>query len=317
MAFRAMAMCFGTGVVLMLGACSPEGAPPGAPSVPALAASASPSDRSSCSSPEARQLIEQLVWEGVGKTVTTELFADRVPDVTAAGKAHFKISLQGIATVPGQNGARPTCEATVAATDAHDLNADSSWLQRAARIDPSVTVRGKDLLGSVQYTVQPSDDGQSIRVSARGIEPYALALAGLSLAFSNAELYARREAEKAAKVGGVGKPAAVSAASDTGAPAGTAVPEQQGSAEDRYAAADKALNVAYAAVRARLDDAGKTALRDEQRAWIKTRDESCSEAKIAAESGGDVAGGSAMVLEVAGCKAKLTEARAKQLAAKG
>ncbi|WP_447777852.1 lysozyme inhibitor LprI family protein [Variovorax boronicumulans] len=94
-------------------------------------------------------------------------------------------------------------------------------------------------------------------------------------------------------------------------------PEQQASAAGDYEAADKALNAAYAAVRVRLDDAGKTALRDEQRAWIKTRDESCGEAKIAAESGGDVAGGSAMALEVVGCKAKLTEARAKQLAAKG
>ncbi|MNL26336.1 hypothetical protein D3C87_1478550 [compost metagenome] len=178
-------------------------------------------------------------------------------------------------------------------------------------------MRGKELLGSVQYAVQSSDDGQSIRVSARGIEPYALALAGLSLAFSNAELYARREAEKAAKARGVTEPAPVPVSPDTAAPAGTTAPEQQASTEDRYAAADKALNAAYAAVRVRLDDAGRTALRDEQRAWIKTRDESCSEAKITAESGGDVAGGSAMVLEVAGCKAKLTEVRAKQLAAKG
>ncbi|MDP9918543.1 uncharacterized protein YecT (DUF1311 family) [Variovorax boronicumulans] len=314
---RALAGCFGAVAVLALGACSPEGAASGAPPAPVSAASASPSDHSSCSSANAKELIEQLVWEGVGKAVTTELFADRVPDVTAAGKAHFKISLQGIATVPGQNGARPTCEATIAAADAHDLNADSSWLQHAARIDPSVTVRGKELLGSVQYTVQPSDDGQSIRVSARGVEPYALALAGLSLAFSNAELYARREAEKAAKTGGAAEPATVLASPDAAAPSGATASEQQASAEDRYAAADKALNAAYAAARARLEDAGKVTLRDEQRAWIKTRDESCSEAKIAAESGGDVAGGSAMALEVAGCKAKLTEARAKQLAAKG
>lgn len=311
MAFRAIAGCLGTVVVLALSSCSPEGAQQGRALGPSPA-----SDRVGCSSPDAKELIEQLVWEGVGKVVTAELFADRVPDVTAAGKAHFKISLQGIATVPGQNGARPTCEATLTATDARDLNADSSWFQRAARIDPSVTVRGKDLLGSVQYTVQPSDDGRSIRVSATGIEPYALALAGLSLAFSNAELYARREAEKAARAGGATEPAAA-VSPDAAAPSGTTAPELQASAEDRYAAADKALNAAYAAVRARLDDAGKTALRDEQRAWIKTRDATCSEARIAAESGGDVTGGSAMTLEVAGCKAGLTEARAKQLAAKG
>ena len=63
-------------------------------------------------------------------------------------------------------------------------------------------------------------------------------------------------------------------------------------------------------------EAGKAALRDEQRAWIKTRDTTCSEAKIAADSKGDIAGGSAMALEVAGCKARLTEVRTKQLAAK-
>lgn len=80
-------------------------------------------------------------------------------------------------------------------------------------------------------------------------------------------------------------------------------------------AADKALNAAYAVARVRRDDAGKTALRDEQRAWIKSREASCSEARIAAERG-DVAGDSAMALEVIGGKAKLTEARAKQLAAK-
>ncbi|MGJ7500714.1 lysozyme inhibitor LprI family protein [Variovorax sp. ZT5P49] len=178
-------------------------------------------------------------------------------------------------------------------------------------------MQGPNLQGSVQYTVQPSDEGQSIRVSASGIDPFALALAGFSVGFSNSELYARREAEKAAQAGGVTGPTAIPLPSSTGALAGTTTPEQQTSGEDRYAAADKALNVAYAAARARLDDAGKTALRDEQRGWITTRDATCSEAKIAAESGGDVAGGSAMALEVAGCKAKLTEARAKQLAAKG
>ncbi|OEZ31168.1 hypothetical protein AO062_08905 [Variovorax boronicumulans] len=240
-----------------------------------------------------------------------------MPDVTAAGKAHFRITLQGVATVPGQNGARPTCEATIVATDAHDLDPNDGWLQSAARTDASVRVQGPNLQSSVQYAVQPSDDGQSIRVSVSGIDPFALALAGFSVGFSNSELYARREAEKAAKGGGTAEPIAVPASSDIGAPEGATAPEQQASTEDRYAAADKTLNAAYAVVRARLDDAGKSALRDEQRAWIKTRDESCSEAKIAAESGGDVAGGSAMALEVAGCKAKLTEVRAKQLAAKG
>lgn len=307
MAFRAIAGCLGTVVVLALSSCSPEGAQQGSALGPSPA-----SDRVGCSSPDAKELIEQLVWEGVGKTVAWKVFPDRVPDVTAAGKAHFRIALQGVATVPGQNGARPTCEATIVATDTHDLDPNDGWLQSAARTDASIRVQGPNLQGSVQYTVQPSDDGQSVRVSASGIDSFALALAGFSVGFSNSELYARREAEKAS---GVEEPIAVPAPSDTGAPAGTTVPEQRTSTEDRYVAADRALNAAYAAARARLDDAGKGTLRDEQRAWIKTRDASCSEAKITAESGGDVAGGSAMALEVVGCKAKLTEARVKELRA--
>lgn len=317
MAFRAMATCFGTVVVLALGACSPEGAASGSPPAPISAASASPSDRSSCSSPDAKKLIEQLVWESVGKTVAWKVFPDRVPDVTAAGKAHFRITLQGVATIPGQNGARPTCEATIVATDAHDLDPNDGWLQSAARTDASVRVQGPNLQGRVQYTVQPSDDGQSIRVSASGIDPFALALAGFSVGFSNSELYARREAEKAAKTGVATGPGAAALASPADPAAATTAPEQEASTAGDYEAADKALNAAYAAARARLDDAGKVTLRDEQRAWIKTRDATCSEAKIAADSGGDVGGGSAMALEVASCKAKLTEARAKQLAAKG
>ncbi|WP_269475700.1 lysozyme inhibitor LprI family protein [Variovorax sp. SRS16] len=69
----------------------------------------------------------------------------------------------------------------------------------------------------------------------------------------------------------------------------------------------------YTAARARLDDAGKAALRDEQRAWIKTREATCGEAKIAANIKGDIAGGSPMALEVAGCQTKLTEQRTKEL----
>jgi len=178
-----------------------------------------------------------------------------------------------------------------------------------------VKVKGKDVLGSVRYVVQPSDDGKTFRVTAEGLDTFALAVAGLSLSFSNNELYARREAEKA---GSVAPSTSDAATTPTEAPAGTSVPEQQASAGSEYEAADKALNVAYAAARTRLDDAGKAALREEQRAWIKTRDATCSEAKITADSKGDVAaGGSAMALEVAGCKTRLTEERAKQLAAKG
>lgn len=310
---RGMTWCMGIAAVLALAACSPGGSAPGSPGPASTAGAPAPSDPFSCSSPEVKSILDGLVWEGVANAVTDRLARDRVADVVAAGKAHFILSLQGVATVPGQNGARPTCEATIVGTDRQELNADSNWVQRATQADPSLKVKGKDVIGSVRYVVQPSDDGKSFRVTAEGLDKFALAVAGLSLSFSNNELLARREAEKAGTA-----PASTSGAAPTpeAAPAGASMPEQQASAASEYEAADKVLNAAYAAARARLDDTGKAALRDEQRAWIKTRDATCSEAKIMADSKGDIAGGAALATEVASCKARLTEERAKQLAAK-
>ncbi|MEJ8820586.1 lysozyme inhibitor LprI family protein [Variovorax humicola] len=127
-------------------------------------------------------------------------------------------------------------------------------------------------------------------------------------------MLAKREAER---VGGAPVPTSAPSPTSAESPAGTPAPEQQASAGSDYEAADKALNAAYAAAGACLDDAGKAALRDERRAWIKARDATCSEAKITADSKGEVAGVSAMVLEVTGCKTKLIKELAKQLAAKG
>lgn len=311
---RGMTWCVGTAAVLALAACSPEGSAPSSASPATTAAAPAPTDPFGCSALKVKSTLDDLVWEGVASAVTDRLARDRAADVVAAGKAHFTLSLQGVATVPDQNGIRPTCEAAIVGTDRQELNADSNWVQRATQADPSVKVRGKDVIGSVRYIVQPSDDRKSFRVTAEGIDTFALAVAGLSLSFSNNELVARREAERAGTA-----PTSTSGAAptQTEAPAGASVPEQQASARSEYEAADKALNAAYAAARTRLDDAGKAALRDEQRAWIKTRDATCSEAKIAADTKGDVTGGTAMAVEVAGCKTKLTEERAKQLAAKG
>ncbi|MDN8613381.1 hypothetical protein [Variovorax ginsengisoli] len=82
------------------------------------------------------------------------------------------------------------------ATDRQDLNPDSNRLKRATQDDPSVKVRGKDLLGRVRYVVQPSDDGKSFRVIAEGLDSFALALASLSLSFCNNELLAKRDARR-------------------------------------------------------------------------------------------------------------------------
>ncbi|HWT19438.1 MAG TPA: lysozyme inhibitor LprI family protein [Variovorax sp.] len=241
------------------------------------------------------------------------------PQVFALAKAQLQPRLTDLVTMTkDKENKRITCEATARATlpaefARYDLSKVSEITGGGAKV-----AGGELVAESVEYVVQQSYDGQKETVRLRKYEGFADLLAGVGLVKFLGDRAAATAASAALK--NAPQPEVVpSGVPDLAkeAPAGTTEPEQQASAEDRYAAADKALNAAYTAARARLDDAGKTALRDEQRAWIKTRDASCSEAKITAESGGDVAGGSAMVLEVAGCKAKLTEARAKQLAAKG
>lgn len=309
---RASMYGLGATVLLALGACSPEGsAPATAPAAPptSAAAPAAPppaADSIACSSPDVTSALEGLVWESVEQTVAQELARDRVADVAGAAKANVKISFQGVAIVPGQNGAQPTCEATIVGSAAQDINLDGNWLQRAMRMDEGIKVRGRDLVGSLEYTVQPADDGKTFRVSARGVDTYALALAGVGLSFNMAQVQAKWEADQRAKSTPASAPAAASAPTALGL---------QADAASELEAADKALNAAYQAARAPMTDAQKNALRDEQRAWIKKRDAECSEAKITADSKADVAGGSAMVLEVAGCKTKLTEARTKELRA--
>lgn len=307
---RASTCGFGVVFLLALAACSPEGSAPAASAPPPATAPAAPApvaaSTTACSSPDVASALEALVWEGVEQTVAQELARDRMADVTGAARTNVKLSFQGVATVPGENGARPTCEATVVGSAAQDINPDGNWLQRAMRADQGIKVRGRDLVGSLEFTVQPADDGKTFRVSARGVDTYALALAGVGLSFSLAQVQAKWEADQRAKSAPSSAPATAAAPSAS---------DQQADAASELEAADKALNAAYQAARASMTDAQKTALRDEQRAWIQTRDATCTEAKITADTKGDVAGGSAMALEVAGCKAKLTEARAKELRA--
>lgn len=309
MRFHLPVRCFGAVVLLALAACSPQdSAPAASESSSAVPAAPAPpaTNAVACSSPDVASTLEGLVWESVEQTVAEELARDRAADVAGAAKANVKISFQGVATVPGQNGARPTCEATIVGSAAQDINPDSNWLQKAMRMDEGIKVRGRDLVGNLEYTAQPADDGKPFRVSARGVDTYALALAGVGLSFSMAQVQAKWEADQRAKSAPSPAPARVAAPS---------APDQQADVSSELEAADKALNAAYQAARAPMTDAQKNTLRDEQRAWIKKRDAECSEAKITADTKGDVAGGSAMALEVVGCKTRLTEARTKELRA--
>lgn len=294
--------------VLVTSACSPGGS--SSPSAPAAAAApaAPAASEFACSSPLVLETLQEIVWEGVETTIAQQLFADRVPDVTAAAKAHVRLSVEGVATVPGQNGARPTCEASLIGRADGEINPTIKWLQQAQRQDASVRAKGSELTGAVTYTVQPSDDGKTFRVSAQGTEPFAAALAGVGLNFRTKDIQAQFEAQKKAEP----VPAALTPAE----PAGEAEDPQATAAAD-YAAADKELNVAYQSARARLNNQQRAALKDEQRAWITRRDAECSESKVKAQSGGDVAGGSALAMEVVGCKTTMTQERTRQLRAKG
>jgi uncharacterized protein YecT (DUF1311 family) len=270
----------------------------------------------SCSAPEVKTTLEQIVWEGSEAAIAQKWSVQDGKEVIALVKPRITLKVDEIATVPAEKGGRRTCEASLVGTATHDINTGSMSLRAAMDRDPNLKVSGKELRGSVRYTVQPTDDGKSFRVSARGTDAYSAGLAGLGIAFMN-EAKQAKLAEAGKDSSGnpvVAQPVAPAAAT---APQPVAVASDlQSDADADLQAADKALNAAYQTARASIPEAGKTALRDEQRAWIKTRDATCSEAKITADSKGDIAGGSAMALEVAGCKARLTEARTKQLAAK-
>lgn len=293
--------------VLVTSACSPGGS--SSPSAPAAAAAPPPAaSEFACSSPRVLETLQEIVWDGVETTIAQQLFADRVPDVTAAAKAHVRLSVEGIATVPGQNGARPTCEASLIGRADGEINPTIKWLQQAQRQDASVRAKGSELTGAVTYTVQPSDDGKTFRVSAQGTETFAAALAGVGLDFRTKDIQAQFEAQKKAEP----SPAAL-----TPAESGGEAEDPHATAAADYAAADKELNAAYQLARARLNDEQRAALKDEQRTWITRRDAECSESKVKAQSGGDVAGGSALAMEVVGCKTTMTRERTRQLRANG
>ena len=74
-------------------------------------------------------------------------------------------------------------------------------------------------------------------------------------------------------------------------------------AQDRYDAADRALNEAWRA----LPDVKKTALRGEERAWIARRDAGCKEEAAENE------GGSIYPMVYFGCMEKKTRERTKAL----
>lgn len=80
-------------------------------------------------------------------------------------------------------------------------------------------------------------------------------------------------------------------------------------AQDDYATADKALNIAYKKLMATLkdDENAQHLLRAAQRAWLSYRDSECI------FEGHGVEGGSMQPLIMFGCKASLTKKRTEEL----
>lgn len=271
-----------------------------------------------CSAPEVKATLEQLVWEGAEAAIAQKWSVQDGKEVIALVKPRVTLKVEEVATVPAEKGGRPTCEASLIGTATQDINTSSMSMRAAMDRDPNLKVSGRELRGSVRYTVQPTDDGKSFRVLARGTDAYSAGLAGLGIGFMNEAKQAKlAEAGKDSSGNPVIAPSVTPAATNTESSQPSASTSNLPvDAEADLQAADKALNAAYQTARASMTEAGKIALRDEQRAWIKTRDATCSEAKITADSKGDIAGGAAMAMEVAGCKARLTEARTTQLAAK-
>lgn len=85
-------------------------------------------------------------------------------------------------------------------------------------------------------------------------------------------------------------------------------PLPQDVAAAEFEAADKALNAAYKETMSRLSTEAKTALRAEQRIWIKQRDEKCEPAASAG-----IGAGSAGELDAMGCRTTMTSKRTGEI----
>lgn len=271
-----------------------------------LAACGGSGSSPACDSATAQELATDLIWQRAQQSLM-----EAVPQADAAAalqltKARLTPQLSGFVTMTkNEKDHLVTCEATARAEIPKELSG-FDWSKFPAAT--GVRIDGKTVSAdSLPYAVQRSYDGQKETVRARSLEPFADTLAGLGLALFLKNSETKQET-------GPSKDSASSATASI-PDAKSAIPDHDpvAAAQADYEAADKALNSAYQSARAPMTDSQKVGLRDEQRAWIKRRDETCSESKIEEESKGEIAGGQAMQLEVLACKTKHTAERAKQL----
>lgn len=274
-----------------------------------LTACSSPDSRPACAMDDAQRTLSQLLWQDIEQQLTRQVGAANVKEPLEISRLNLSIQISGITTTETSKEVRQvSCRASVAATVPDTLAYDLARLTTlVAKEGGNLRMDGRTLSDQVEYRVSQSDDLKTIRVEARGISRFTGYVTALGLAFYGQSL----------RVDAPSPATALQSPVQPGPPTAEATSSPQEAAVALFQAADTRLNSAYQAVRARLDEAQRMALRDEQRAWIKRRDETCSEARIEAESKGDIAGGSAMEMAVMACKTKMTDERLHQISGKG
>lgn len=263
-----------------------------------------------CSSEAAQSVLTQVLWDSIEQQFSASAGAQNAKPFMDAARAKMQIQVSGITTTEASKDIRQVrCQATLSSQLPEVPNADFALLRTAIANEPgNVRLDDRTLTGSVEYRVQLSDDGTTTRVEARGFRAFTDVVGGVTSALYISEAQEKAlAAEKAAK-GNQSSPAtAASSAPESHEPDPLAL------AFEGYETADKLLNEAYQAARASMADPERTALRDQQREWIKQRDAECSEESIVASYKDGAPGGSAITLEIVGCKTTMTKDRTKQL----
>lgn len=268
-----------------------------------------------CSSEAARSVLTQLLWDDIEQQFTATAGAQNTKPFMDITRTQMQIQVSGITTLEKSKDVRRVrCEATLTTTLPDTVTADLSLLRTAIAKEPgNVRLEDRTLTSPVEYSVQVSDDLTTTRVEARGFKTYTEVVNALgSTVYIEA---AQRQALANEAAAGKAAPNASVQGRPREEGCGASSADLHACAFEELEAADRALNAAYAAARSKLDVSGQAELRDAQRMWIKQRDTECSEEKITADYKDGAPGGSAITLEIVGCKTSMTTTRTKQLLA--
>ncbi len=263
-----------------------------------------------CSSETAQSVLTQVLWDSIEQQFSASAGAQNAKPFMDLARTKMQIQVSGITTTETSKDIRQVrCQATLSSHLPEVLNADLALLRTAIANEPgNVRLDDRTLTGSVEYRVQLSDDGTTTRVEARGFRAFTEVVGGVTSALYISEAQEKAlAAEKAAKGNQSSSATAASSAPESHEP------DPLKLAFEGYEAADKQLNEAYQAARAFMADPERIVLRDQQRKWVKQRDTECSEEKIEASYKDGAPGGSAITLEIVGCKTTMTKDRTKQL----